>query len=102
MGIISPYQDQVNLISSRTNIEVKTVDGYQGREKDIIIISTVRSNENREIGFLKDLRRLNVSLTRARRKLIIIGDTSTLKIDQTYHNLIKNAEENGCLMNIHF
>ena len=72
IGIISPYADQVKLISERTDIEVKTVDGFQGREKEIIIISTVRSNEYGQIGFLKDLRRLNVAITRAKRKLIII------------------------------
>lgn len=88
IGIISPYADQVKLISEKTDIEVKTVDGFQGREKEIIIISTVRSNEYGQIGFLKDLRRLNVAITRAKRKLIIIGNSDTLKSNPTYERLI--------------
>ena len=88
IGIISPYADQVKLISEKTDIEVKTVDGFQGREKEIIIISTVRSNEYGQIGFLKDLRRLNVAITRAKRKLIIIGNSDTLKSNSTYERLI--------------
>ncbi len=90
IGIISPYADQVKLISEKTSIEVKSVDGFQGREKEIIIISTVRSNNNGEIGFLNDLRRLNVAITRAKRKLIIVGNKNTLSYNPTYKNLIKN------------
>ena len=90
IGIISPYADQVKLISEKTSIEVKSVDGFQGREKEIIIISTVRSNDNGEIGFLNDLRRLNVATTRAKRKLIIVGNKDTLSYNTTYKNLIKN------------
>lgn len=88
IGIISPYDDQVKLINPHTPAEVHTVDGFQGREKEIIIISLVRSNPKREIGFLKDLRRLNVSLTRAKRKLIIIGDSSTLCSHPTYTRFV--------------
>ena len=94
IGVISPYLDQVNLIKSKTNCEVKTVDGFQGREKEIIIISLVRSNDNGTIGFLKDLRRLNVSITRAKRKLIIIGNSDTLNCDKTYEELIRFFKEN--------
>ncbi len=88
IGIISPYNEQVKLISPHTPAEVHTVDGFQGREKEIVIISLVRSNAKREIGFLKDLRRLNVSLTRAKRKLIIIGDSSTLCSHPTYTRFV--------------
>lgn len=91
IGIISPYADQVKIISDKTSIEVKSVDGFQGREKEIIIISTVRSNDRGEIGFLNDLRRLNVAITRAKRKLIIVGNKNTLSYNTTYKNLIKNA-----------
>jgi len=91
MGIISPYADQVKLISDKTDVEVKTVDGFQGREKEIIIISTVRSNDDGELGFLNDLRRLNVAITRAKRKLIIVGNSNTLSYNKTYNKLIKNA-----------
>ena len=100
IGIISPYADQVKIIQDRTSVEVKTVDGFQGREKEIIIISTVRSNENGNIGFLSDLRRLNVAITRAKRKLIIIGNINTLKANPTYLRLVEFAKENHVLVTI--
>ncbi len=100
IGIISPYADQVKVIQEMTPVEVKTVDGFQGREKEIIIISTVRSNENGNIGFLKDLRRLNVAITRAKRKLIIIGNKNTLITNPTYERLINFCEERGLLVKI--
>ena len=99
IGIISPYADQVNLIQDKIPIEVKSVDGFQGREKEIIIISTVRSNKNGNIGFLKDLRRLNVAITRAKRKLIVIGNKNTLKGNSTYSKLIKFCAKNDLLIN---
>ncbi len=100
IGIISPYADQVKIIHDRTPVEVKTVDGFQGREKEIIIISTVRSNEDGNIGFLRDLRRLNVAITRAKRKLIIIGNINTLKINPTYARLIEFAKDNDVLISL--
>ena len=100
IGIISPYADQVKIIQDNTPVEVKTVDGFQGREKEIIIISTVRSNDNGNIGFLKDLRRLNVAITRAKRKLIIIGNKNTLMSNQTYERLIEFCEERNLLAKI--
>ena len=100
IGIISPYADQVKIIQEQTPVEVKTVDGFQGREKEIIIISTVRSNNNGNIGFLKDLRRLNVAITRAKRKLIIIGNKETLKTNPTYSRLIEFAENKNLLIEI--
>lgn len=100
IGIISPYADQVKIIQDRTPVEVKTVDGFQGREKEIIIISTVRSNTNGNIGFLKDLRRLNVAITRAKRKLIIIGNKDTLKHNPTYARLIEFVEDGNLLVKI--
>lgn len=89
IGIISPYKEQVQTIREQLSnsplfqaylpfITVNTVDGFQGQERDIIYISLVRSNENCEIGFLKDTRRMNVALTRARKKLVVIGDSGTL------------------------
>jgi superfamily I DNA and/or RNA helicase len=77
------------------NVEVKSVDGFQGREKEIIILSLVRANDKEEIGFLKDIRRLNVAVTRAKRKLIIIGDAQTLTVNETYKNLIEYIKNNG-------
>lgn len=99
IGIISPYADQVNLIKDKTDVEVKSVDGFQGREKEVIIISTVRSNKNGNIGFLKDLRRLNVAITRAKRKLIVIGNKDTLNRNSTYSKLIKFCVKNDLLIN---
>ncbi len=100
IGIISPYADQVKIIQEMTPVEVKTVDGFQGREKEIIIISTVRSNNHGNIGFLRDLRRLNVAITRAKRKLIIIGNKNTLMADPTYERLVKFCEDENLLVKI--
>ncbi len=95
IGVITPYDDQRDLIRSLLpeEVEVKTVDGYQGREKEVIVLSFVRSNRKGELGFLKDLRRLNVSLTRAKRKLILIGDSSTLSVHPTYKRLVEFVSE---------
>ena len=95
IGVISPYKNQVRLINKKTNVDVKSVDGFQGGEKDIIIISLVRSNVNKDIGFLNDLRRLNVSLTRAKKKLIVIGNRETLESNKDYKEFLKFCEEYG-------
>ncbi|EGO01032.1 hypothetical protein SERLA73DRAFT_105557 [Serpula lacrymans var. lacrymans S7.3] len=84
IAIITPYQAQVTLLTSLlrptygSDLEIGTVDGMQGREKEAVIISLVRSNEKREVGFLKEKRRLNVAMTRARRHLCVVGDSSTV------------------------
>ena len=104
IGIISPYAEQVRYLRSKKeeedafrdlDIEVNTIDGFQGQEKDVIIISLVRSNDTGEIGFLKDERRLNVAMTRARKKLIIIGDLSTLSGSELFENLAAHVEAHG-------
>lgn len=102
IGVITPYDDQRDLISSLVpeEIEVRTVDGYQGREKEVIILSFVRSNERGEVGFLKDLRRLNVSLTRAKRKLIVVGDSETLSVRSTYKRFIEFVKAEGRFVEI--
>ena len=98
VGIISPYRAQVQLLRRmlkqseffkpfRRLISVNTVDGFQGQERDIIVISMVRSNDEGQIGFLRDLRRMNVAMTRARMKLIILGDRSTLTRHPFYRKL---------------
>ncbi|MFB6116183.1 MAG: IGHMBP2 family helicase, partial [Candidatus Nanosalina sp.] len=100
IAVISPYNAQVDLLNQRIdveNLEIKTVDGFQGREKELVIISLVRSNSRCEIGFLKDVRRLNVALTRARRKLVVIGDSETLEVNETYRNFIDYVKEEGGL-----
>ena len=98
IGIISPYRAQVQYLRQlvkrddqlkplRHLISINTVDGFQGQERDIIIISLVRSNEQGQIGFLRDLRRMNVAITRARMKLIIMGDSETMTKHPFYHKL---------------
>ncbi|KIL66018.1 hypothetical protein M378DRAFT_186133 [Amanita muscaria Koide BX008] len=85
IAIITPYQAQVTLLTSifrptyGASLEIGTVDGMQGREKEAIVISLVRSNQSREVGFLKEKRRLNVAMTRARRHLCVVGDSSTVR-----------------------
>ncbi|NJD98925.1 IGHMBP2 family helicase [Thermococcus sp. LS1] len=102
IGVITPYDDQRDLISSLLSeeVEVKTVDGYQGREKEVIILSFVRSNKKGELGFLTDLRRLNVSLTRAKRKLVVVGDSETLSVHPTYKRFIEFVRGNGIFIPI--
>ena len=100
IGVITPYKDQEDFLEKLlpSNVEVKTVDGFQGREKEVIILSTVRSNKEGEIGFLEDLRRLNVAITRPKRKLIIVGDKKTLSTHPTYKKLIDYIKNNGKLI----
>jgi regulator of nonsense transcripts 1 len=89
IGIITPYAGQVRAIRNSMSeqlddVEVRTVDGYQGREKEVIIFSCVRSNPEKNVGFLSESRRLNVALTRAKRGLIVIGDPDTLRSDKNW------------------
>ena len=98
IAVISPYDDQVAHIKRMLHVEgleIKTVDGFQGREKEVVIVSFVRSNKSGTIGFLKDLRRLNVSITRAKRKLVLIGDSNTLESEGCYRRLVALAKESG-------
>lgn len=98
IGIISPYRKQVDQLReelANTNLSINTIDGFQGQEKSVIIISLVRSNELQKIGFLKDYRRMNVALTRAKTKLIIIGDSSTFGHDEFYSQMLDHIEKNG-------
>ena len=98
IAVITPYKDQVDLLGHRCkteNLEINTVDGFQGREKELVILSLVRSNERNNIGFLRDLRRLNVSLTRAKRKLIVIGDKDTISNHELYNDLVSYIQKNG-------
>ena len=103
VGIISPYRVQVQYLRRllkkkewakpfRHLISVNTVDGFQGQERDIILISLVRSNDEGQIGFLRDLRRMNVAITRARMKLIILGDASTMTRHPFYRKLYEYIE----------
>lgn len=103
VGVISPYRAQVQYLRRlirkresfkpfRHSISVNTVDGFQGQERDIILISLVRSNDQGQIGFLNDLRRMNVAITRARMKLIILGDKATLCRHPFYRKLNEAIE----------
>ncbi|MCF0192419.1 MAG: helicase, partial [Prevotella sp.] len=98
VGLISPYRLQIQYLRSLVKksqilkplkhyITINTIDGFQGQERDIILISLVRSNEKGEIGFLRDLRRMNVAMTRARMKLFIIGNSTTLSHNPFYRDL---------------
>lgn len=98
IAVISPYSGQVRLLRERlpiNDLEINSIDGFQGREKEAVVISMVRSNHEGEIGFLSDLRRTNVALTRARRKLIVVGDSATLSNDPFYKRLIEYFEKIG-------
>jgi len=109
VGIITPYSAQKELIKSglekagivdaagKHMVETNSVDGFQGREKDIIIFSAVRSNCSGAVGFLHDWRRINVMLTRAKRGLIIIGNRETLKTDFFWKSWLKWASTHGCI-----
>lgn len=94
IGFISPYAGQVQLAKSvfPKKLKVSTVDSFQGQEMPIIIVSLVRSNPDGNIGFLKDYRRMNVALTRAKEQLVVIGDSSTIGLDKFYDQFLKYTE----------
>ena len=105
-GIITPYRGQARLIRRllkmqhyfrrlRRHITVGTVDGFQGQERDVIVISLVRDNAEGNIGFLRDLRRMNVAMTRARMKLIIVGNAQTLSRHRFYRELADHFRQHG-------
>ncbi len=102
IGIITPYAAQVRYLSERLDeaIEINSVDGFQGREKEAIVISLVRSNSRGEVGFLAETRRMNVALTRARRKLIVVGDSATITTHPFYAALVDYWESIGAYRSI--
>ena len=106
IGIISPYKEQREWLKENLTVlelnktkldelSVKTIDGFQGEERDVIYISLVRNNEKNEIGFLNDLRRMNVAITRAKKKLIVIGDSATIGSNKFYKSFLSYCEKNG-------
>ena len=116
IGIISPYNAQVRVIrrlfaetlgaAVAAQVEVNSVDGFQGREKDVIILSSVRSDRGRThgkygIGFLRDARRMNVSITRARASVFVLGHVATLKEEPLWEAMIHDASERQCLLRAH-
>ena len=111
IAIITPYNKQVQLFRTELSnaslagvlnlafIKVGTVDSFQGQETDLVLFSSVRSNLLRELGFLRDQRRLNVAITRARRGLIIVGDSKVLKTDRGWNALLESCSSRRCIMN---
>jgi superfamily I DNA and/or RNA helicase len=98
IAVVTPYAAQARHLRSILaveELEIDTVDGFQGREKEAVVISLVRSNPQGEIGFLHDVRRMNVALTRARRKLTVIGDSSTIGGHPFYARLLEHFERHG-------
>ncbi len=104
IAVIAPYRAQVRclreLLAGVPGLEIDSVDGFQGREKEAVIITMVRSNPEGEIGFLADVRRTNVALTRARRKLIVIGDSATLANHDFYQRMLTYFEAIGAYSSV--
>ncbi|MBN9519594.1 AAA family ATPase [bacterium] len=104
VAVITPYRGQVRLLrellAEHRELEIDSVDGFQGREKEAVVISLVRSNPEGDIGFLADTRRTNVALTRARRKLVVIGDSATLAADPFYQRMIAHFEATGAYSSV--
>jgi predicted DNA helicase len=101
VAVISPYDGQVQRLRQllaaelERGVEVDTVDGFQGREKEAVVVSLVRSNDAGEVGFLSDVRRMNVAITRARSKLVVIGDGATVACHPFYARFLRHAERAG-------
>lgn len=99
IAVITPYSAQVDRLRRRfadiRRLEVDTVDGFQGREKEAVVISLVRSNDRREVGFLADRRRMNVAITRARRQVTVIGDSATVSANPFLEKLLAYLTEHG-------
>lgn len=103
IAVIAPYSAQVRLLREQLDglgVEVDSVDGFQGREKEAVVLCLVRANPTGEIGFLSDVRRMNVALTRARRKLIVIGDSATVTAHPFYQRLVDYFEEIGAYSSV--
>ena len=96
-ALISPYAGQVAAAKElfSKELRISTIDSFQGQEKENIILSLVRSNDDGEIGFLKDYRRMNVAITRAKEKLFVIGDSATIGADNFYNAFLTYAEKYG-------
>ncbi|XP_074601679.1 DNA-binding protein SMUBP-2-like isoform X2 [Brevipalpus obovatus] len=101
IGVITPYKLQVKLIRNMLeefkDVTIKTVDGFQGREKDAIILSLVRSNENGDIGFLNDMKRINVAITRAKKHLVVICDSRTISKHSTLNTFVEYLYEKASM-----
>lgn len=105
IGVISPYRSQLKIITAKVSeyksIEISTVDKYQGKDKEVIIISLVRSNPEGHVGdLIKDWKRINVAFTRAKKKLIVIGSKSTLSNVALFNDFFRLVEDRGLNFNL--
>ncbi|KAL7668150.1 hypothetical protein ACOME3_008865 [Neoechinorhynchus agilis] len=107
IGVITFYNEQVQCIKKMLGkkfecVEVKSVDGYQGREKDVIILSCVRAHgkKGRSIGFVASMQRMNVSITRAKHCLIVCGHAASLRIDKNWRALIEDATDRNLIVSV--
>ena len=103
IAVIAPYAAQVRLLREQLavpGLEIDSVDGFQGREKEAVVVSLVRSNRDNDIGFLADVRRMNVALTRARRLLLVVGDSATLAVHPFYERLFSYFESAGACRSV--
>lgn len=110
LAIISPYRHQVKLLRQKFRetfgvesdrvVDINTVDGFQGREKDVAIFSCVRASKDKGIGFVADYRRMNVGITRARSSVLVVGSASTLRRDARWQNLVESAEKRNALYKV--
>jgi superfamily I DNA and/or RNA helicase len=104
IAVITPYLAQARVLRDAlrdaltAGLEVGTVDGFQGREKEAVVVDLVRSNEDGEVGFLGDIRRMNVAITRARSFLLVIGDSATLQHHGYYRSFMDHAERSGAYL----
>ena len=96
-AFISPYAGQVAAAKEclPKELRISTIDSFQGQEKQVIILSLVRSNDDGDIGFLKDYRRMNVAITRAKEQLFVIGDSATIGADSFYNSFLTYIEQHG-------
>jgi superfamily I DNA and/or RNA helicase len=98
ISVVAPYSAQVQALRALLpveGLEVDTVDGFQGRENEAVVVSLTRSNPQGEVGFLADLRRMNVAITRARRHLLVVGDSATVSAHPFYRGFIEHATRVG-------
>jgi predicted DNA helicase len=103
IAVIAPYGAQVRLLREKLpmpGLEIGSVDGFQGREKEAVLLSLVRSNPEGDVGFLADVRRMNVAMTRARRMLLVVGDSATLSCHPFYQSLLEYFESIGAYRSV--
>lgn len=97
IAVITPYEAQARWLRHLLpeNVEIDTIDAFQGREKEAVCVSLTRSNRELEVGFLSDVRRMNVAITRARRKLLVVGDSATVGAHPFYAAFVAHAQASG-------